>query len=130
MENLGVRRPVVGSIAWLGVMSAARLKPSLKGSLALPRWATSDDALYTDVLVQIGPMNPFAATDKPEVAALLYGSVHEARIPSQGNGNRTTIGQLDAERISADLDSCRSERSGIKNQSSHASSARVARDAE
>ena len=70
-------------------------------------------------------MNALAAGDKPGMPSLSDGAVKEARIPRKRGGDGASIGKLDDERIVGDINGGGLEGGGIKNQSSHASAARV-----
>lgn len=70
-------------------------------------------------------MNALAASDKPGMPSLCDGAVEETRIPCQRGGNGASVGKLDDERIIGELNGGGLEGGGIKDQSSHASAARV-----
>ena len=108
-----------------GVAGIARFKPSLQRTRALTGRATGNNALNADVLIKVRPMNALSARDKPRTPSLSDGAVKEARIPRKRGGNGATISKLNDERIIGDINGGCLEGGGIKNQSSHASAARV-----
>ena len=83
------------------------------------------EALDADVLVEVGPMNALTATDQPGMGSLGGAPVKEAWIPGQWGGDGASVGQLNDQRIIGNLHCGGLEGCGIKNQSSHASAARV-----
>ena len=124
-EAGAVTHGAVRCSAWLRVAVIARFKPSLQRTRALTGGASANDALNADVLVEVGPMNALSASDKPGMPSLSDGAVKEARIPRKRGGNGAPIRKLNDERIIGDINGGCLEGGGIKNQSSHASAARV-----
>lgn len=73
-------------------------------------------------------MNALAACDESEMLALRGGTVEKSRIPTQRCGDRTPVRKLHNERVVGDPNGGGFEGGGIKNQSNHASAARVVGD--
>ena len=70
-------------------------------------------------------MDALAAGNKPKMLALCDGAVEKSRKPAKRRGDRTPVGKLHDERVFSGLNGGGLEGCGIKNQSNHASAARV-----
>lgn len=60
------------------------------------------DSLTTQIFIQVRPMDAFP--DQLPMVSLFYRCVEKARIPDEGSGYGTPVGQLNGQRRRADLD--------------------------
>jgi hypothetical protein len=77
----------------------ARPKPPLQGRLALARSPPSQQIFYTDVFVEVWPMDAMTAADQLPVLALRGSPVGKPRVPRQWNRQRSTVREFNDERI-------------------------------
>ncbi|HNY42512.1 MAG TPA: hypothetical protein PKJ41_19075 [Bryobacteraceae bacterium] len=54
-----------------------------------------------DIFVQVGPVDPFAASDETPVGSLDHGPVFQAREPGQRRGDGAAIGEIHNECVPA-----------------------------
>ena len=66
-----------------------RLKPLLERPVAFRRLSTCEQALYADVLVEVGPVNPLPAANRLPVVTLLRRRV--TRRGCQANGTEMVL---------------------------------------
>jgi hypothetical protein len=57
------------------------------------------DVLGADVFIEIGPMNTLALTDQTPIVALLRLAVQQPWVPSQRNGDRSPVNQVNHQRV-------------------------------
>ena len=76
----------------------------MERGLRFTRTPTPKQALNADILVEVGPVDPFAPPDQPPVASLSGRPVHEPRVPRKRHGQGPTIHQIDDQCILGDTD--------------------------
>ena len=69
----------------------ATLQPSSQRTLCFAGKAAGQKAYDTDVLVQIGPMDPFAASNEPPVAVFARAAVCQSWKPGDGHTDGSTV---------------------------------------
>src|ERR1019366_2950481 len=67
------------------------LEPPPKRILRLTRPAARQEALHADILIQIRPVDPFAASNETPVGALRSGPVCQTREPGEWHRDRSAI---------------------------------------
>src|SRR5258706_6793740 len=74
---------------------------SSRGSIALTlgRGCSSKEALGTQILVDVRPMNPVSGSCYFPISALLGRRKKESRIPGKGHGDGASVHQVDNERL-------------------------------
>jgi hypothetical protein len=72
----------------------ALIQPALQGILAFAGWPAKQQAHHTEVFVQIGPMNPFAASDELPVIAFLGCTMHQAWVPCERYRDRPSVSEI------------------------------------
>jgi hypothetical protein len=60
---------------------------------------TGQETFGTQIFVQERPVDSLAHTVKPPSIALLFGALLKARIPGQRERDRTTVVEIDDERV-------------------------------
>ena len=77
-------------------------QPSLQRALCFAGGAAGKKADYTDVFVQVRPMNSFAPSDEAPVATFARGAMRQSWIPSDGHTDGSTVHEVDDERVVGD----------------------------
>jgi hypothetical protein len=93
---------------WL-LASLSTFKPPLQGCLRFTRASARQQTFDADVLVEIRPVNAFAFADETPTTSFGGTTVCQARVPSDGDRDRTAIDQFDYQRVVSDghaLGSC------------------------
>jgi hypothetical protein len=77
------------------------MEPAPKGRLDLAGPTARQQAFHADILVQVRPMDSYAATNETPIGPLRWRPVRQARKPSQRHGNGPAIGKIDDQRLIA-----------------------------
>jgi len=92
-------RPLTRDFLMVLASSVAGFEPPLQGGLGFPRAPTGEKILYSNILVELRPVNAVAAPDKFPVSLLRRRPMGEPRVPADRNGQGPTIDEIDDQRV-------------------------------
>ena len=79
--------------------SLPRFEPFFEGTLAFTGGLAGQNIFHADVLVQVRPVDAFAAADEPPLGAFARRAVQQARIPRERRGHGASVGQFQGQRV-------------------------------
>lgn len=91
-EHRGLRTPCSPFSLWLPALLCTSIEPALERAGARRGPATEHDAVVdTEILVEVGPMDPVAGADDLEVGVLARSAVGQPQIPVDQDGDGTFV---------------------------------------
>src|SRR5262249_38132434 len=80
------------------------LQPALERRLTFALGLAEQQVANANALVQVGPVDPFAAAEQSPFLSLLHRAVPQAWVPAQRDDNGPAIRQIDRDFLVADAD--------------------------
>lgn len=97
------RRPVFWAAGWMPSLASRLppLEPPPKRLLGLSRSAARQEALHTDIFIQIRPVDTLASPNQTPLPSLAYAPLCQAWEPGQRNRDRPAVSKVHDQSIIA-----------------------------
>jgi hypothetical protein len=92
-------RSASSSLFGSGEVRATAFEPSLQGSLTLSGVMSRQETFYTDVFVELGPVDSFSPPNKAPFLALRGPSVRKTRVPLEGHREGAPISEINYKHV-------------------------------